>query len=118
MAFYKKKPVVVEAMQFDGSSTSKHAVYLWAEKHVGSFDFNFNADEDEVPKSGVSIDPATGCMVIATLEGIMTVSHGDYVICVIQGEFYPCKPDIFEATYEPYTVLSIEEGMEVYNDGV
>ena len=37
---------------------------------------------------------------IPTLEGRMKVSDGDYVIKGVQGEFYPCKPDIFEATYE------------------
>ena len=37
---------------------------------------------------------------IETLEGVMTASEGDYIIRGIQGEFYPCKPDIFEATYE------------------
>ena len=39
-------------------------------------------------------------MVIHTLEGEMKVSRGDYVIRGVQGEFYPCKPDIFEATYD------------------
>jgi len=38
---------------------------------------------------------------IETLEGVMLASVGDYVICGVQGELYPCKPDIFEATYDP-----------------
>lgn len=38
---------------------------------------------------------------IPTLEGTMVASPGDYIIKGVQGEFYPCKPDIFEATYEP-----------------
>ncbi|MFP8960023.1 hypothetical protein ACLIYP_05540 [Streptomyces nanhaiensis] len=40
-------------------------------------------------------------MLINTLEGTMSASPGDYVIRGVQGEIYPCKPDIFEATYEP-----------------
>lgn len=40
---------------------------------------------------------------IRTLEGDMTASPGDWIIRGVQGEFYPCKPDIFEATYEPVT---------------
>ena len=39
---------------------------------------------------------------IKTLEGVMTISENDYIIKGVQGEFYPCKPDIFEATYEGY----------------
>jgi hypothetical protein len=38
---------------------------------------------------------------IETLEGTMTATPGDWIICGVQGELYPCKPDIFEATYEP-----------------
>ena len=40
-------------------------------------------------------------LVIQTLEGVLTVSWNDYIIQGVQGELYPCKPDIFEATYEP-----------------
>ena len=96
MAFYKKKPVVVEAYQMDGTHADAH-VYNWiADSTQGSFDPRANA----LPASGVSIDPATGFMLIATLEGIMQAKPGDYIIKGVQGEFYPCKPDIFEATYE------------------
>ena len=52
------------------------------------------------PASGVTIDPRDGRMVIATLEGGHWVNLGDWIIRGVQGEFYPCKPDIFEATYE------------------
>lgn len=53
-----------------------------------------------VPESGVTIDPRDGRMVIATLEGGHWVNLGDWIIRGVQGEFYPCKSDIFEATYE------------------
>lgn len=96
MAFYKKKPVVIEARLFDGAATQTMDVYHWIEENTdGSFD-----PWGPTPPSGVSIDPETGEMLIATLEGRMRVSLGDYVIKGVQGEFYPCKPEIFHQTYE------------------
>lgn len=94
---YRKKPVEVEAMQLVGTNADMHAVYSWVERNTqGSFD----PYADDTPASGVSIDPATGFMLIATLEGVMQAKPGDYIIRGVQGEFYPCKPDIFEATYD------------------
>lgn len=81
---YRKKPIEVEAMLFDG--TNGIEVVAWMGKamagHVKSY---LNAS------SSVSIE---------TLEGVMRASAGDYVIRGVKGEFYPCKPDIFNATYE------------------
>ena len=98
MPMFRKKPVVIEAMLFDGSTADTMAVYQWVERNTqGSFDVN---SDDPVPASGVSIDAATGFMVIATLEGVMQVKVGDYVIRGTEGEFYPCKPAAFDATFE------------------
>lgn len=97
MAKYRKKPVVIEARQLTGSPVEMQDVYLWVEGEVGSFD----ATDEMLPIRGVSIDPATSFVLIATLEGVMTAKPGDWIIQGVQGEFYPCKPDIFEATYEP-----------------
>lgn len=98
---YKKKPVIIEAMQLIGSSSDFHAVYQWVESHVGSTKPPQDYSEDEpYPGQGVTIDPATGCMLVWTLEGVMTAKPGDYIIRGIQGEFYPCKPDIFADSYE------------------
>ena len=95
---YRKKPVVVEAMQLVGTNAETHAVYQWIEANTqGSFD----PLSEEIPASGVSIDPATGFFLIATLEGVMQAKPGDWIIRDIKGEFYPCGPDIFAATYEP-----------------
>lgn len=97
VAQYRKKPVVIEAAQLVGTESEVHGVYQWIEKNTqGSFD----PYTEEVPASGVSIDPATGFMLIATLEGVMQAKPGDYVIKGVNGEFYPCKPDIFEKTYD------------------
>ena len=75
---YRKKPVVIEAMQLNGNLTQ---ILNWVGdcKHIV---------EDY------------GRVIIKTLEGEMTASPKDWIIKGVQGEFYPCKPDIFEQTYE------------------
>lgn len=99
---YRKLPVVIEAMQFAGTAAETHAVYSWIEDNtLGSFEpLSVIEGKTPYPASGVSIDPRDGRMMIATLEGFHHVDLGDYVIRGIAGEFYPCKSDIFEATYE------------------
>lgn len=84
---YRKKPVEVEAIQYTESN--------WVE--VISFtggDPGSNANNQHA-----FIDRG-GNFVIRTLEGEMRASVGDWIIKGVKGEFYPCKPDIFEATYE------------------
>ncbi len=106
MSLYRKKPVIIEARHFEGSPSGLMDVYEWIERNtLGSFE-PMAVIEGRVPcpASGVSIDPRDGRMMIATLEGYHHVNMGDYVIQGVQGEFYPCKPDIFEATYEPVKI--------------
>lgn len=111
---YRKKPIEIEARQFLGggagpnggptphSTSATHAIYRWIERNtLGSFDAApVIAGDLPWPESGVSIDPRDGRMIIATLEGGHWVNLGDWIIRGVQGEFYPCKPDIFVATYE------------------
>ncbi len=52
------------------------------------------------PQDGFQINWGNGTITINTLEGKMTASEGDWIIKGVNGEFYPCKPDIFEKTYE------------------
>lgn len=86
---YRKRPIVIDAVQFDGSSVNcaavtdflggpqAHQTHYWkAETNRGGW--------------------------IVTLEGDMEFKPGDWIIRGIKGEFYPCKPDIFAATYERY----------------
>jgi len=80
MPHFKKKPVVIEAVQFTG--TLDNFVELAA----------FMGSETFINDGKIEID---------TLEGVMTASKGDWIIKGVQGEFYPCKPDIFEQTYDP-----------------
>ena len=74
---YRKKPVVIEAVVFDGNNYKECKNFI-----EENFDNTLNYPH------------------IKTLEGVMTVSIGDFIIKGVNGEFYPCKPDIFEKTYE------------------
>lgn len=86
MKKYRKKPVVIEAMQFNGIDD-----YMQIIKWVEASGETPSADEFEY---------RTPIMLIPTLEGTMSANPGDFIIRGIQGEFYPCKPDIFRETYE------------------
>lgn len=80
---YRKMPVEIEAMQFDGGNYPE--IVSWI----------YDAEGRKTPARGQGTE-----LYIDTLEGTMHVTKGDYVIKGVQGEFYPCKPDIFAATYE------------------
>jgi hypothetical protein len=82
---FRKKPVVIEAMMFEGLSTAAEIVE-WSGGLAGLKERSFG-------------DPMI--LLIPTLEGIMQASVGDWIIKGVKGEFYPCKPDIFESTYDP-----------------
>lgn len=83
---YRKKPVVIEAVRFTGSSTHAYAIKDWM------------AGRDYVEPGMATCDMRS--MTIPTLEGDMTAHPGDYIIRGVKGEFYPCRADIFEQTYE------------------
>ena len=100
---YRKNPVEIEARQLTGSASETHSVYLWVEENtLGSFE-PMAVIEGRVPcpASGVSIDPRDGRMMIATLEGFIHASYGDWIVRGVQGEFYPVKDSIFRETYDP-----------------
>lgn len=86
MALFRKKPVVIEAMQLGFKASDLVAVCEW------------------LIDNGVEYSPGLDGIVIPTLEGKMLAGHGDWIIKGVKGEFYPCKSDIFEATYEPVAV--------------
>ena len=102
MPLFRKKPVIIEAMQLVGANADTHAVYLWVESNTdGSFEaLDVIEGRKPYPKSGISIDPRDGRCIISTLEGLHWANPGDWIIRGVNGEFYPCKPDIFEETYE------------------
>ena len=93
MGKYRKKPVVIDAIQLTDRNVRQ--VYEWVHGCVAiKTDIDLHKWDDYV-----QLIIAKG-MKIPTLEGEMTASMGDYIIKGIQGELYPCKPDIFEKTYE------------------
>lgn len=82
---YRKKPVVIEAVQF----TDEPDRVIELQEFMNA-DLVINYNDKNNPK-----------LKIATLEGVMDASIGDYIIKGVNNEFYPCKPDIFHKTYEP-----------------
>ena len=81
---YRKKPVVIEAIEF----TDEVERVIELQEFMGS-EIVIDYREPENPK-----------LKISTLEGVMEASVGDWIIQGVNGEFYPCKPDIFDKTYE------------------
>ena len=93
---FRKLPVEIEAMQFDGLNTDK--LLDWIEPHF--------ADSNAEDVWGTVIDPnvsALSYFTIETLEGTMRAEPGDWIVRGVMGEFYPVKPAIFEQTYEAVT---------------
>jgi len=88
---YRKKPVVIDAHQWDGSRSDFESLCRWV-----------NAGQEEPILSYVfaTADDVRDAR-IWTLEGDFSVSPGDWIIKGVQGEFYTCKPEIFTATYDP-----------------
>jgi len=81
MAKFRKKPVVIDAVQWDGTNVSE----------IREF---FGGFTEWVPLN-------SEFLLIKTLEGEHTANPQDWIIKGVKGEFYPCKPDIFAATYDP-----------------
>jgi hypothetical protein len=80
---YRKKPVIIEAIQWDGTHGGADAI---------ASAFGVDAKRLEF---------GNGVLDVVTLEGSLSASPGDWIIRGIKGELYPCKPDIFAATYAP-----------------
>lgn len=82
---YRKKPVVIKAFHYLGKENyGEFEDWLIENEQGGKVSFSFKANKHYVK----------------TLEGNMFIDNGDYIIIGVQGELYPCKPDIFKATYE------------------
>jgi len=85
---FRKKAVIIEAMLWDGTAEGATPVINWILDGNGTATYR-----DEFEPQGNSLG-------IQTLEGTMRASAGDWIIRGVQGEFYPCRSDIFEATYD------------------
>ena len=93
MAKFRKKPVVIEAVQWSGNAGKKE-IQDFVGKELES---ELESETAYVAGQGAPLFS----LVIETLEGNHKAMPGDWIIKGIRGEFYPCKPDIFELTYEP-----------------
>lgn len=94
MKQYRKKPVVIDAIQWNGNN----------EHQIREFVGNPTLRVSRPPTRFEHDHNLTNEMInifIPTLEGEMRADRFDYIIKGVKGEFYPCKPDIFQATYEP-----------------
>lgn len=88
---YKKKPVVIEAIQYNGENFN----YI-----VNWINENWKDSRIQGVSGRVDWSPGPPPIDIETLEGTMIADVGDFIIKGIEGEFYPCKPDIFKKTYQ------------------
>lgn len=104
MPFYRKIPVVIEAVQYDGDNAAE--ILNWVTEQEG-----------REGAGAVGAIQREGALFIRTLEGDMKASPSDFIICGVEGEFYPCRADIFEQTYEVvddvYEVLEAFEARRV-----
>ena len=82
---YKKKPLEIEAIQYDGKNLQECSDFCNGKLTI------YDNLVHNIQSMRISVE---------TLEGIMLVSAGDYIIKGVKGELYPCKPDVFELTYE------------------
>lgn len=92
---YVKKPIVIEAIQFINDSPET-IMEINEFMNLEKLRVNFNI-------------PNKPAVIIPTLEGDMRAEIGDYIIKGINGEFYPCKPDIFVKTYIPHDCCEQEQ---------
>ncbi|RND53500.1 hypothetical protein [Lacticaseibacillus paracasei] len=90
---YRKKPVEIEAVQFADDPDT----LIKINDVLGLDPVNVSYEDADNP-----------VLKIPTLKGVMTAQVGDYIVKGVHGEFYPCKPDIFEETYEPSIGLPID----------
>ena len=95
MAFYRKKPVVIQAIQWKGDNIQEMFAFLGHEGDMNYFD----------PKGNHNfyVNESNWELIIKTLEGNMKAPLDSYIIRGVEGEYYPCQKEIFEKTYEHVT---------------
>ena len=97
---YIKKPVIIEAVQYIKGKEVPAIDFLGGYNINDHVPGNCAVHETDIAIFQSNWADQSVSIIIKTLEGNMEVSDGDYIIKGIQGEFYPCKPEIFEQTYE------------------
>ena len=100
MAKYRKKPVVIEAVELQWATWGEMCAFAGVGRLADGKPEGCYVDSDGVGRASPMEDSNTIGLHIPTLEGLMLARQGDFVIRGVKGELYPCKPDIFAATYE------------------
>lgn len=100
MSKYRKKPVVIDAMMWTGTDDETGIKAALEFIDITKLP---RAPDDPHIHNGIGFTPPDGKLYIPTLEGTMCANPGDWIIRGVKGEYYPCKPDIFAATYEKVT---------------
>lgn len=91
MSKFVKKPIVIEALQATGTPESNREIIDWTR----------GSSTPAMMDKRLTVDGESECLTIQTLEGSMWADPGDWIIRGVKGEHYPCKPDIFAASYNP-----------------
>ncbi len=89
---YRKKPIVIDAIVWNGNNLEEVMNFIGSE-------FRYEPLSEYITQK-FTYNPKDNDLRIVTLEGLMKADVGDYIIRGVNGEYYPCKPDIFEKTYE------------------
>lgn len=105
---FRKKPVEIEAIRWDGTDQTSQTAREWAEPAVAIVDtdhiqhlWDYDTGRYILPSGKTVFAPYyQRCLIVLTLEGEMVAAPGDWIIRGVNGEFYPCKPEIFAKTYE------------------
>lgn len=97
---YRKKPIIIEAHQWDGTVEGATPIIDWILTNGGTARYHPAIPERPGCQRDLSQFAVPTHIAIDTLEGTMMTSPSDWIIRGVQGEFYPCKPDIFEAIYD------------------
>lgn len=95
---FRKKPVVIEAVQLRWTTWNELCVFLG--EIISPNNPGRTCSAAEASDTCGEVGPDYIALTIPTLEGDHVAKHGDWIIKGVKGEFYPCKPDIFAATYE------------------
>lgn len=106
---FRKKPIEVEAIRWDGTDETSLAAREWAEPAVAIVDtdhiqhlWDYDGGCYVLPSGKTIFAPyRQRCLIVLTLEGEMVAKPGWWIIRGVQGEFYPCDPDVFASTYDP-----------------
>ena len=105
---YRKKPVEIEAVQWDGTDETSAAIRDWAgfsgvvvdTEHIRDL-WDYDVGAYRLPTGKVVFAPyQVRCLIVLTLEGEMVAELGSWIIRGVRGELYPCRDDIFRETYE------------------